>query len=226
MSIPHSSACSWVLPMLWCMESSDFYTTPAWNFLIWSVPKNRVYRQGGHQWTTLWESTLPGPQTLCQNVWHSSQWHNRDSNLAPAVGASVCRNGAWRVRQPGLHGRLLQSWWGWGNLHIQPRSEDLPAYTWSLGQEDTLEEGMATHSSILAWRIPWTGEPGGLQSMGLQRIRQDWSDLACTHLSIWPKLNRPDLFSVMGEGMKKGNLKLGKRIFQTGTLVARPLLPS
>ena len=43
----------------------------------------------------------------------------------------------------------------------------------SLGQEDPLEEGMATHSSILAWKIPWTEEPGGLQSMGLQRIRQD-----------------------------------------------------
>ena len=38
----------------------------------------------------------------------------------------------------------------------------------SLGQEDSLEKGMATHSSILAWRIPWTEEPGGLQSMGLQ----------------------------------------------------------
>ena len=37
-----------------------------------------------------------------------------------------------------------------------------------LRQEDPLEEGMATHSSILAWRIPWTGEPGGLQSMGSQ----------------------------------------------------------
>ena len=41
----------------------------------------------------------------------------------------------------------------------------------SLGQEDPLEEGMATHSSILAWRIPWTEEPGGLQSMGSQRVR-------------------------------------------------------
>ena len=39
----------------------------------------------------------------------------------------------------------------------------------SLGREATLEKGMATHSSILAWRIPWTKEPGGLQSMGLQR---------------------------------------------------------
>ena len=44
--------------------------------------------------------------------------------------------------------------------------------TWvrSLGWEDSLEEEMATHSSILAWKIPWTGEPGGLQPMGLQRV--------------------------------------------------------
>ena len=40
----------------------------------------------------------------------------------------------------------------------------------SLGWEDPLEEGMATHSSILAWRIPWTENPSGLQSMGLQRV--------------------------------------------------------
>ena len=43
----------------------------------------------------------------------------------------------------------------------------------SMGQEDPLEKGMATHSSILAWRIPWTEEPGELQSMGLQRVGHD-----------------------------------------------------
>ena len=42
----------------------------------------------------------------------------------------------------------------------------------SLGWEDPLEKGMATQSSILAWRIPWTEEPGGLQFMGLQRVRR------------------------------------------------------
>ena len=42
-----------------------------------------------------------------------------------------------------------------------------------LGQEDTLEEEMATHSSILAWEISWTEEPGGQQSIGLQRVGQD-----------------------------------------------------
>ena len=43
----------------------------------------------------------------------------------------------------------------------------------SLGREDPLEKGMATHSSILAWRIPWTEEPGGLRSMGSQRVGHD-----------------------------------------------------
>ena len=52
---------------------------------------------------------------------------------------------------------------------------------WSLGWEDPLEEGMATHSSILAQRIPLTEEPGGLQCIGSQRVGHDWSNLAHTH---------------------------------------------
>ena len=50
-----------------------------------------------------------------------------------------------------------------------------PANAWvpSLGREDPLEKGMAIHSSVLAWRIPWTEEPGGLQSVGLQRVGHD-----------------------------------------------------
>ena len=56
-------------------------------------------------------------------------------------------------------------------------------WVWSLGQEDPLEEGMATHPSFLSWRIPWTEEPGGLQSRGSQRVRHDWSDLAYTAYS-------------------------------------------
>ena len=46
---------------------------------------------------------------------------------------------------------------------------------------------MATHSSIVAWRIPWTEEPGGLQSMELKRVGHDWSDLAWTHFVEWNK---------------------------------------
>ena len=45
---------------------------------------------------------------------------------------------------------------------------------WALGPSDPLEEEMTTHSSILAWEIPWTEEPGGLQSMGSQRVKHNW----------------------------------------------------
>ena len=66
----------------------------------------------------------------------------------------------------------------------------LPAMreTWvqSLGQEDPLEKEMATHPSILAWKIPWMEEPGGLQSMGSQRVGHDWAtSLHFTSLLTW-----------------------------------------
>ena len=64
----------------------------------------------------------------------------------------------------------------WASLVAQT-AENLPAMqeTWirSPGQEDPLEEGKATHSSLLAWEIPWMEEPGGLQSKGSQRARRD-----------------------------------------------------
>ena len=53
------------------------------------------------------------------------------------------------------------------------RNEEIEAQIRSLGQEDLLEKEVATHSSLLAWRIPWTEEPGGLQSMGSQRVGDD-----------------------------------------------------
>ena len=75
--------------------------------------------------------------------------------------------------------------------------KNLPAMreTWvgSLGQEDSLEEGLATHSSILAWRIPWTEEPGGLQFMELQRVRHDLSNLACMQMRYMIKTSNMGL---------------------------------
>ena len=53
-----------------------------------------------------------------------------------------------------------------------------------LGQEDLLEKGMATHSSILAWKIPWAEKPGGLQSMGSQRVRHDWATNAFIYMCV------------------------------------------
>ena len=66
----------------------------------------------------------------------------------------------------------------WASLVAQ-MIKNLPVmqetWDWSLGQEVPLEKEMVTHSSILAWRIPWTEEPGELQSMGLQRVKHDWA---------------------------------------------------
>ena len=58
-----------------------------------------------------------------------------------------------------------------------------------------LEEGIATHSSTLAWRIPWTEEPGGLQSMGSQRVRHDWAQ-AHTHMHTYPYICSPICISI------------------------------
>ena len=70
---------------------------------------------------------------------------------------------------------------------VAQTAKSLPAMqeTWvgSLGQEDCLEKEMATHSNILAWKTPWTEEPGGLQSAGLQRVRHDLpTSLSRTHM--------------------------------------------
>ena len=60
-----------------------------------------------------------------------------------------------------------------------------------LGWEDPLEETMATHSSILAWRIPWTEEPSGLQAIRSQEVRHDGSNLACMQTNKYRSYHRP-----------------------------------
>ena len=98
--------------------------------------------------------------------------------------------------------------WLWlGALRGFPGDSDsktLPAiwetWVWSLGQEDPLKKGMANHSSILAWGIPWTEEPWRLQSMGSERFGQEWGTntsnfnffvvqlLSCVRLLVAPEI--------------------------------------
>ena len=68
----------------------------------------------------------------------------------------------------------------------------------SLGWEDPLEEGLATYSSILAWRIPWTQDPGRLQSMGLQRVGQDWETKA-QHIYMCILSNQRENYSLLSK---------------------------
>ena len=60
---------------------------------------------------------------------------------------------------------------------------------WSLGQEDALQKEMATHSSILAWEIPWTEKPGRLQSMGLQKSRTQYTSVAQLCPTLFDPMN-------------------------------------
>ena len=82
----------------------------------------------------------------------------------------------------GMFKTLFKSFPGGSVVKNQPAMQE--TWVWSLGQEDTLEKEMATHSSILTWKIPWTEEPGGLQSMGLQRVWHDWPTNTFTFIFI------------------------------------------
>ena len=82
----------------------------------------------------------------------------------------------------------------------------------SLGREDPLETEMATHSSILAWRIPWTEEPGRLQSMGSQRVGHDWAtSQTLNNWCFWTVVLENTLESPLdSKEFKPGNPKLNQ----------------
>ena len=114
----------------------------------------------------------------------------------------------------------------WGVSLGAQKVENLPAIqgpqVQSLGPEDPLEKEMATHSSILAWRIPRTEEPGGLQSMRLQRVRHDWdSPIRFTksyqkQIQILPG-EKPPLYKLPGyPGLKSTNVSLQSKINKFG----------
>ena len=93
------------------------------------------------------------------------------------MGSSVYRVAQSRTRLKRLSSSSSVYVYSTSASQVAQRLKHLPAMqeTWvqSLGQENPLEKEMATHSSTLAWRIPWTEEPGGLQSTGSQRVGHD-----------------------------------------------------
>ena len=116
------------------------------------------------------------PQTPCPSRLAHDTCYIVDSRGLSILNITVCTRPSWGF--PG--GSVVQN---------PPAMQELQeTWVWSLGWEDPLEKGMATQSSILVWRIPWTGEPGGVQSMGSQRVRHDWGDLAYKHMHDLPKL--------------------------------------
>ena len=81
---------------------------------------------------------------------------------------------------------------------------------WPLGQEDPLEKGMATHSSILAWRIPRTEEPGRIQSMGSQRVGHNWAANTFTFPTTSGLSGCP---SFLGQGLSRTSTTLKSQLF-------------
>ena len=107
------------------------------------------------------------------------QWHWQGTHWCCVAPPSCCPwpQSSW---QPWLKGNPCLSPHGnyprWCSKESTCQCSRLPeTQVWSPGREDPLEEETATHSSTLAWRSPWTEEPGGLQSMGSQRVRHDWA---------------------------------------------------
>ena len=84
--------------------------------------------------------------------------------------------------------------------------------TWvqSLGWEDALEEDMATHSNILIWRIPWTEEPGELQSKGSRRVGYNWSNLASVQWNITHALKKNETVPFVATWMDLENIMLSE----------------
>ena len=117
--------------------------------------------------------------------------------------------GAWRaivcVSQSQTTEQLTLSLSLWASLVAQ-LVKNPPAmretWAWSLGGEDPLEKGPTTHSSILAWRIPWTEEPGGLQSVGLRRVEHKWESF------IFPFLGLPGSLEGKESACSAGNPSL------------------
>ena len=94
---------------------------------------------------------------------------------------------------------------------VAQRAKNLPAIqetrVWSLGQKDSLEKGMVTHFGILAWRIPWTDEPGRLQSMRSQRVGHDWAtSLSLFTFMHWRRKWPPIPVFLPGESRGRGSL--------------------
>ena len=122
-------------------------------------------------------------------------WNNRKYVCWPEFSGVATQT--WCGKVDYLDAQEAGKWWVWGweategsfkqqraSLAAQ-RVRNLPAmqetWVWSLGWQDPPENGMATHSSVLAWRIPWTEEPGDLQAMGSQRVRHGWVTHTHTH---------------------------------------------
>ena len=143
-------------------------------------------RKRNSTWFLLWEKLgLQEPVAL----WNSfTQIKGKD--LAAALEVGVGEGNGTPLQYSCLENPMDRGAW-WAAVHGVAKSQTgLSNFTFTF-HVHALEKELATHSGVLAWRIPGTGEPGGLPSMGLYRVRHDWSDLAAAAGSrcgiVWNK---------------------------------------
>ena len=130
---------------------------------------------------------IPSPLTP-GNHWSFCSLHSFvSSRMSCSCNHIVCGPSDWLFLLSRMHLGFLHIFLFWTSLVVQ-KVKHLPIMqeTWvqSPGRKDLLEKEMATHSSILAWKIPWTEDPGRLQSMGSQRVGHDWA--TSLHVFLWP----------------------------------------
>ena len=146
------------------------------------LQNKRIKRQHNLKTTSSWIALF-----ILRNIWQNlnSFWNRR--YLCTSVNFLILMVVFWLRRRMfiGNAHEYTKKWASQVALVVKNKSAnagDVEMRVPPLVQEDPLEEGMATHSSILAWRIPWTVKPGGLQTIESQRVRHDWSNFAHMHI--------------------------------------------
>ena len=120
------------------------------------------------------------------------------SSAFPKSSLNIWKLSVHRLLKPGLETsehHFASTWAPLVTQRVKRLSTTQETWVQSLGWEDLLEKEMATHSSTLAWKIPWTEEPGGLQSTGLQSIGHNWTTSLSFFFSFFPSFpSFPSLF--------------------------------
>ena len=198
-AMPSSRGCSCPRDQTWIsytsciagepLEKPQWFSVRLKHVSVFPRPQQALYKQW--LWLSYWLPLLSLLSILATWLW---VYLSESISSFLKQGYKNCHLGSWEV----FHIKHLAQWGSQVTLVLK----NLPAnagsiretWVWSLGWEDPLEEGMTTHSSVLAWRTPWTEKSGGLQSIGLHRVRHNWSDFApvhtlhCVHLSVGAKL--------------------------------------
>ena len=165
--------------LLWPHELYSSWNSPGQNTGVSSLSfLQRVFPTQGSKpgllhcrWILYQLSQKGSPRIL---EWVAYPFSSRSSQPTNQTGVSCIAGGFftnWAVREAHIRPLLVLTWGFPGGSAVKnlPAVQELQEIqVWSLGQEDPLEKGMATHSSILAWRIPWTEKPAGIQSMWSQ----------------------------------------------------------